>query len=175
MGTVDITAEQLRDVLNYDCATGIFTWRVCKGPRAQVGTVAGSVNGKGYLHIKIDGVNHKAHRLAWLYHYGTLPSQLIDHMDRDKANNGIKNLRDVSQFVNMQNVEGLRKNNTSGFEGVYFHKQSGRWRAEIKISGRPKYLGAFLTPEAAHVARAAGKKVYKANVRDCPTAVPEIR
>lgn len=145
-----LTAERLRELLAYDPNTGVFTWRLGRG-RVKAGYVAGAPNGKGYLLIKIDGKNHKAHRLAWLYMHGEWPSSEIDHKDRVKTNNRIQNLRAVTRSENSQN-KTLPKNNTSKFRGVYWHKRDRRWVAKIAINGKRKHLGHFDTAESASAA-----------------------
>jgi len=106
-----ITVERLKELLNYNETTGAFTWKVTpKSYRVAVGDVAGGVHSKGYIHIKIDGVTRFAHRLAWLYVFGSLPKQQIDHINRIKTDNRISNLRDVSATENNRN--------TSRFKGI---------------------------------------------------------
>ena len=97
---------------------------------------------KGYTSIMISGKNYRAHRLAWLYVYGYLPEHEIDHIDRDKSNNKIDNLRHVSCSCNKRNV-GLRQDNTSGIKGVYWDKQSDKWRAQITANNKQHHLGLF--------------------------------
>ena len=98
-----LTAEMLRSLLSYDPETGEFRWRISRG-RVSVGDIAGShPNRVGYLRIMLGDVEYRAHRLAWLYIYGKWPELVIDHIDRNKTNNRIANLRDVSHAENMRN------------------------------------------------------------------------
>jgi len=147
-----LTAERLRDVLNYDPETGVFTWRKRISIRIKVGSRAGRVNWKGYRMIGIDGALIMEHRLAWLYVYGEWPDRQIDHINRDKSDNRIANLRLATNSQNHIN-KGLQKNNTSGFKGVIWEPSLGKWRARIKINGKNKYLGVHRTREAAAAAR----------------------
>lgn len=86
-----LTVERLRELLDYDPETGVFRW---KEPRrkCRVGEVAGSLRKDGYVKIQVDGRFYQAHRLAWLCVYGVWPSA-IDHIDGNRANNAIANLR----------------------------------------------------------------------------------
>ncbi len=147
MITTPITAEIVREFLNYDQDTGVLTWR----PRAEhwfathnafatwntryAGTVAGRVNDHGYRMIAVFHHLYRAHRIIWLYMTGELPKE-IDHIDRDRLNNAWKNLRVVSRAVNSQN-HTMQSNNTSGVTGVSWSTRDRVWR--VMIGG--KYIG----------------------------------
>ena len=147
-----ITVDELKAILRYDPETGEFWWRVSrKGIR--LGRPAGRVTGR-YRQIGIDGRHYYAHRLAWLYMTGEWPSDDIDHIDGDRLNNRFSNLREASRAQNMANGR-TPATNTSGFKGVSFDRQRGRWQAFIKIDGKTKNLGRFKTPEDAHAAYVA--------------------
>jgi len=94
--TSALTQARLKENLLYNKETGIFTWRDDSENRKKAnfpkGKIAGSPNTDGYTQIIIDGVPHRAHRLAWLYMYGKFPKTGIDHIDQSKDNNAIKNL-----------------------------------------------------------------------------------
>lgn len=153
MATNILTQERLQELLNYDSATGIFTWiKPCsRFSQVKPGDQAGCLHVRGYIHIKIDGGAYKAHRLAWLYTHGRWPNPAIDHINRDKADNRLANLRETNQLGNMQN-KGIYRNNKSGFAGVCHHKQSGKWMAQLQVNGKNRHLGLFDTPELAAVA-----------------------
>lgn len=154
-----ISHARLLEVLAYDPATGIFTWKIRRGQRGLVGTVAGADHGDGYLAIKIDGISYLAHRLAWFYITGRWPD-MIDHVDTVKFNNAFGNFREATNIQNLCN-KGKNKNNTSGFKGVHLDRSSGRWRAVIKYAGKRFDLGRFSTPEEAHEAyKTAAPKVH---------------
>jgi len=155
----DITAQELRRVLDYNPSTGIFTRRT---PHWLAGATAGFVGARGYVKIRIGRHQHLAHRLAWLYHYGAWPTKIIDHIDGCPSNNAIANLRDCSQSNNMMNRR-KQKNNTSGFTGVSGHharSKTSPWRAAIKVNGKSLVLGYFRTPEDAHAAYVAAARKY---------------
>ncbi len=162
---INITAETFRALLDYDPESGIFRWRVNRGG-IQMGAVAGTVSEKGYILILINGTKFRAHRLAWLYVYGAWPQDQIDHLNGDKRDNRIVNLRDVSQSVNLQNQTRARRDSTSGFLGVSWHKRKKHWEAKIKVNKRNHFLGYFDTAEAAHAAYlAAQMKLHPGDIR----------
>ena len=141
------TLERLRELLDYDPDTGAFTWRVSKGA-AKAGSIAGSVNGDGYLYIMIDGRGYRAHRLAWLHVYGVWPANQIDHINCVRSDNRLENLREATQAENRRNI-GMYRNNTSGAKGVYFRKGAGNYQAYGRLNGKQHHLGYHDTLEAA--------------------------
>lgn len=136
--------ERVREVLNYDPGTGEFTWRVTLSSRAVAGKAAGSPVA-GYRRVCIDGRAYRSHRLAWLLAHGSWPSGEIDHINGDKSDNRLANLRDVAHAQNCANRKSPL--GASGFRGVF--KRGVRWQAEIWISGKKTILGRFDTAEAA--------------------------
>ena len=155
-----ITQERLKELLHYDPETGIFTRKIAASNRVRVGDVAGTLSGGGYVYVCVDGHSYRAHRLAWLYTYGTFPSDKLDHEDRDRSNNRISNLRPATQKQNCENV-GLQVNNTSGFRGVSWNKAASKWSAAIKHNYRRIHLGLFNTAEEASAAfESAANKLF---------------
>lgn len=112
------------------------------------GKRAGTLNRLGYVQIKMDGRLYLAHRLAWFLHYGYLPAKQIDHVNGNKADNRISNLRLASGSENLRN-RGKPCNNTSGYKGVSWIAHYQKWQATIKFDGKNKYLGRFATREEA--------------------------
>lgn len=147
-----LAQEKLKELLDYNSKTGEFTWKVRVARRVRAGSIAGCLAKDGYMQIVIDGKAYKTHRLAWLYVYGYFPEHDIDHIDRIKHHNWISNLRHVSRSCNKRNM-GNQKNNKSGIKGVYLHKQSKKWYAQIKINNKQIYLGLFKTKQGAAKAR----------------------
>lgn len=143
-----MNTERLRELLSYDVETGVFRWRVSLNCNAVVGTVAGTRTDRGYIRIKIDHRDHRAHRLAWQHVNGTPPSSSIDHINGDPSDNRIENLREATHAQNMSNHK-MRANNTSGFRGVSWNRQDGKWRVSARHEGVQRYLGRFSTPEEA--------------------------
>lgn len=142
------SVRRLRELLDYDPATGVFTWRLYRG-RVAAGSVAGSLDRYGYRQIQIDGKLHLAHRLAWLYVYGEWPSGELDHADGSRDSNGINNLRPATRSQNNANA-ARRRDNKSGFKGVHFHGPRQRFIARVQN----RHLGYF---DAAEEAAAAYK------------------
>ena len=152
-GSVGLLSE-----LDYDPETGIFTWKSSNRFRVK-GADAGSKSERGYISIGIRGKIYKAHRLAWLFVHGVWPTGQIDHIDRDKSNNRIANLRDVGQSINQENRIDPRADNELGVVGVSLWSD-GRpgFKAQIKVRGKVLYLGTFQTVEEANAAYIEAKK-----------------
>jgi len=137
-----LTQDTLKTLLNYDVNSGLFTWKVSPTNSVKKGSIAGTPDKYGYVTIRISGKLYMAHRLAWLYVYGKFPEKQIDHINHDKADNKINNLRDVSNSINQINI-GIRSNNTSGVKGVTFNRQEKKWHSFIKIKGRKNHIGSY--------------------------------
>ena len=160
--TKELTAEKLRELLHYDPATGIFTWKVSTARRVKVGDIAGYSNGNGYLQISVQSRLYLAHRLAWLYMYGTWPTDQLDHINRNRSDNQISNLREVTNKQNGQN-QSKPSNNTSGYTGVSWYKRTYKWVAQIMHNQKRIHLGYFTDREDAIAARKAAEKLYWAD------------
>lgn len=157
MATADLTAERLRELLDYNPITGIFTKPTTStyiGYRVQS---VGSIAKNGYVIICLDGGRHRAHRLAWLHTHGEWPKDQIDHIDGNRSNNAIANLRDVTNAINGQNIRTANHDSISGLLGVC-KAPRGRWIASISINRKSTYLGIYSTPELAHEAYLAAKR-----------------
>jgi hypothetical protein len=159
MATADLSAERLRELLHYDQTTGAFTWRVFRGRTAKAGDQAGSIV-DGYVKIMVDGRTYTAGRLAVVYVTGAWPASEVDHRDTDRSNNRWLNLRDVPHATNVENQRSARVTNKVGFLGVSKHHRSERYRARIRVAGKLKPLGWFDTPEDAHEAYKAAKRLF---------------
>jgi hypothetical protein len=139
-------------VLAYDPETGAFTWKRDKGSKAKAGAIAGSAHSAGYWMLTVDGNRVLAHRLAWALHHRADPGELeIDHINRNKLDNRIANLRLVDRITNQRN-RGANKNNKCGLRGVSFHSPTGKWRASLGYSYKSTHLGLYSTPQEAHAA-----------------------
>ena len=138
------THQQVRGFLDYSQKTGLFTWRERSGSfkRSLVGKIAGTAHLSGYWTISILGTKWLAHQLAWLHHYGTWPTSYVDHVNLDKRDNRIANLRLASFAENSAN-SSVRSDNTSGHRGVFYDKQRQRWVVLITKDGIRKQLGSF--------------------------------
>ena len=149
MAKTDLTAERLRELLDYNPETGVFIWRCRKGP-VKSGSVAGYPQ-EGYIGVSIDGVGFRAHRLAWLYVNGAFPEHQIDHINQNKSDNRICNLRHVNHANNMLN-KGLIATNSTGLRGVSWCSTHKRYLAQIMTNGKKKHIGWFTDPLLAHAA-----------------------
>jgi hypothetical protein len=166
MAKAYLSAARLRELLHYDRDTGVFTRRTDvlggKGVGtvvAHAGEIAGTIDKQtGRVKISVDGCIYLAHRLAWLYVTGAWPINVIDHWDTNPSNNAWENLRDVTQVVNNQNRrDAARHNKSGGFQGVY--RDGSRFRARIQVDGKKVSLGSYDTPEEAHQAFIAAKRL----------------
>jgi HNH endonuclease/AP2 domain len=153
-----LTQQRLHELLQYDAHTGRFTRRVARGNCPAGWSCDDTRDQFGYVRFSVDGKNYRAHRLAWLYVYGEWPEHSIDHINGDKADNRIENLRDVSHHTNMQNQRAATRANKTGFLGVCFHKRKGRYHAQINAGGRVRSIGYFSSPEEAHAAYVEEKR-----------------
>lgn len=153
-----LTQDELKSFLMYDAKTGLFHWREAKtgqgrGMPRKAGDLAGGLNNRsGYIVIYIGGKAYYAHRLAWLYVYGSWPKNYVDHINENRADNRIMNLRDVPSGTNLLNrsKEGI---------GVRKRKDRSTWTAYIGVNDRKVILGNFQTENEALAARLAAKKV----------------
>lgn len=148
-------AAKAAGMVDYNPDTGVMVWRAkdagepdaARWNSRYAGKECGTVDDKGYRRVLFrfgDGAPFRirAHRLAWVISFGSLPVGEIDHINQDKGDNRLANLRDVPKAINQRN--GTRKgNNTSGVTGVSWHKQRGKWCAQASIGGKHYHLGLF--------------------------------
>lgn len=147
MAAAYLSVMRLRELLCYDPETGIFIRR--RGQGAGLPAHLRS-NRNGYGRISLDGHEWLAHRLAWLYVHGAWPSSQLDHINRNKLDNRICNLRLATHDLNQQNHIRARRTNKIGLLGVSLSQ--GKWRAQITVNRKKIFLGRFDDPEQAHSA-----------------------
>ena len=123
---MNITANDVRTRFTYCDKSGTLTRAIDCG-RWKKGELAGCVNTDGYVMVNIDRTRYYAHRLIWLMRFGEWPEGEIDHIDGDRSNNRLENLRCVSKSGNMRNQK-RNSRNTSGFPGVVWDKSRSKWR-----------------------------------------------
>lgn len=174
MDKKELTQERLKELLNYDKLTGIFTWKerntIKKGSGCNTwnsrfsGKECGHINPKGYMQMSIDKKVYSSHRLAWLYVYGCFPKDQIDHINGIKYDNSICNLREATNSENQQNQRKAQSNNKStGLLGSYMYKNKNitkKYRAQIRYDNKIKFIGSFDTAIEAHEAYLIAKKQY---------------
>jgi hypothetical protein len=155
------TQERLLELFKYNPNDGSFERIKTTAPKAIKGMVIfGSKNSSGYLLVSVDSKTFVAQRLAWIISNGDIQSGLqIDHINRDRSDNRLCNLRLVTHMENGHNQK-LRATNTSGYAGVYLHPQSKKWVASIMVNYKRINLGGFDTPEEASVAYVTAKEIY---------------
>ena len=142
--------EELLSVFEYN--DGSLYWKIHRGGKAKKGTKAGNIDPvHGYVFIKYNERKYRAHRLIWKLLTGIEPTE-VDHINRNRADNRIENLRLVSRCENTYNT-GLRVNNTSGVKGVSWHKPTQKWIVYLNANKQRFYLGLFSCfTEASNVA-----------------------
>ncbi len=143
-----LTQERVRQLFDYREDGALIAKERTKG--RTFGKPVGSDNGRGYLRVKVDGTDFMVHRIVYLWHHGWMPEH-VDHRDTNKRNNRIENLRPATKAQNSCN-SGRRRDNSSGYKGVFWSAAANKWAAQISISGRRTHLGCFSTPELAHAA-----------------------
>lgn len=156
-------AAKAAGMVDYNPDTGSMIWRAkdesapdaARWNSRYAGKECGTLDDKGYRRIlfRFNGspFRIRAHRLAWFISYGSLPLAEVDHINQNKADNRLTNLRDVPKAINQRN--GTRKgNNTSGVAGVSWHKQRGKWCAQASVDGKHYHLGLFEEITAAETA-----------------------
>ena len=171
LSMTQITQEELKNLLDYNPDTGVFTWLTTRRGCAQKGSVAGSTDTKGRRQIKVFGKMHFAHRLAFLWMIGRFPKNQVDHIDRNPSNNAWFNLREATNSQNSINRKTARRleGNQSLPKGVHPLK-SGGYYSVIKECGKIRRLGRFATvQEAASAFRDAALR------RDSVFVPPEIK
>lgn len=149
-----LTQAELKKHFSYDKKKGIFI-RLLQKNQFKVGEIAGSIHHTNYIYIGINNKIYAAHRLAWLYEYGEFPKKFIDHINNNRSDNRIENLRLATKSENNRNAS-LRKDNKFGLKGVTL--KDGKFYSQITINGKKKYIGSFNTPQEAHNAYAIKAK-----------------
>lgn len=144
-----LTYLRLKEVLRYEPDTGRFYWLVNGAQRKRPGDEAGSPSKDGRIRIRIDNELFYRYRLAWLYMTSKWPTQKVDHINGNPADDRWQNLRDVSQRVNIQNRLCAARTNKSGLLGVSATPH-GTYTASIRADGKRYRLGTFPTAEQAH-------------------------
>ena len=142
-----ISQAQLKEVLEYNHDTGVFTWIKSIGG-IKVGDVAGNKNDEGYIVFMVKRKQYKAHRLSYLYMTGNFPKNSIDHINHIRHDNRWTNLRDATHSQNQAN-RVKHKNNKSGYKGVCWSKTNKRWCAVIVYMKKKMHLGYYTTPQEA--------------------------
>lgn len=139
--------EKTTMFLNYDPKTGEFIRIKSSSKKVKIGELAGTKNSNGYWQIYVSGKVYLAHRLAWFFYYKEIPKE-IDHINRNRLDNRISNLREACRSDNAQN-QAKRKNNTSGIKNIHYHNSSKKWVARCRMGGKRIFIGRYETKELA--------------------------
>jgi hypothetical protein len=153
-----LTADRARMLLAYNAETGALTWKTKTNRSIRLGSQAGVVH-NGRITVGIDKKMYPIGRVIWLIVRGHLPNGVIDHINGNPLDNRLCNLRDVSQRVNVENLQGPRSHNKSGLLGVCWHAGNNAWRATIVVKGRQKTIGYYDNPITAHEAYILEKRL----------------
>ena len=145
-----ITYQRLRELVEYDPASGKFSWRKVRANRSPDNSL-GWISWNGYCCFSIERRIYRAHRLAWLYMTGQWPKEDIDHKNGERADNRWENLREATRGQNLANKR-MDSRNTSGFKGVSWSRKCRKWQSHIKVNRKSMLLGFFETKEEAHAA-----------------------
>ncbi|WP_017903577.1 HNH endonuclease signature motif containing protein [Pseudomonas asplenii] len=148
-----ITAQEARRL--FEVVDGKLVNRIDR-QFAKAGSICGGVNGWGYVHFQYQGHTYKAHRVIWLCVYGNWPGEL-DHINGNRSDNRIENLREVSRQENLRNQK-VRTNSSTGAMGVT--REGRKWRARIRVDGAFIHLGYFDSIDEAVAARRAANIKY---------------
>jgi len=149
------TQEELKS--KFDYIDGKLVWKI-KTKRANVGDLAGTLHPNGYMRTGLNGHCHLNHRLIFMWHYGFFP-EIVDHIDGNKLNNSIENLRPATQIQNQQNQK-IRKENTSGYKNVSLCPQTKKWKVSIKLNGKDIRFGRFDDIELADLVAQEARAKY---------------
>jgi len=153
-----LTQERIHHLFTYDKENGLLI-RNCTIGRALAGTSSFAKDRDGYHVIGIDGKLYRTHRVIWFYIYGTFPDGYLDHINRNRTDNRIENLRQVSKAQNRENID-VAVNSKSGVKGVWLHKQTKKWCASIGHNGKNIHLGSFKSIEEACAAYKTAASIY---------------
>ena len=153
-----MTKDYLNQLFTY--TNGNLYWKVSLSKRVNIGNKAGCLTNTGYLSVQINKKIYRLHKIIFAMHYGYIP-KIVDHIDTNKLNNKIENLREANACQNNVNI-GIRKDNTSGSKNVRWHKTYKKWTVEIRINKNRKCFGYFSDLELADlVAQEARNKYHK--------------
>lgn len=145
----------------FDYKEGKLFWKVSNTNKIKIGDQAGYITKHGYRKIYVENKQHYEHRLIFMYHNGFLP-KLIDHIDGNKLNNNLSNLRIASHSQNMMNTK-IKKTNTSGIKGVCWDKSRNKWFVRITVQNKTINIGRFDDLELSELVANESRNKYHKN------------
>jgi len=158
MKTNDINKDAIEQAFEYK--DGELLWKYSKG-NAKKGSLAGGLDNQGYARVAFNKSRYKVHRIVWVLHFGDIPEGLeIDHINRNRSDNRIENLRLVTHSQNNFNTRA---------KGYTWDKKSKKWKASIQLDRKRKELGRFTNKKDARQAYLDAKKII--HVIDTPASL----
>lgn len=156
-----MTQELLKEILHYNQDTGAFTWKThVNNNNGHKNSLAGRINDAGYLLITYKRKTYRAHRLAWLYVYGEMPTYEIDHINHIRDDNRIANLRQATRLDQTKNMS-MRSDNKTGVTGVIHRPDRNKqWQVRITVNKNRITVGSYDTKNEAIIARKDAEKRY---------------
>jgi hypothetical protein len=151
-----ITQQQVLDTFEY--REGKLYWKYVKSIRIKAGDEAGREDGQGYRTVRFNYKMYRTHHLIYLMFHGVLPT-LIDHINNDRLDNRIENLRIATDSQNNCN-KGIQANNTSGSKNVKWHERIKKYEVSVQINKQRKYIGVFEDLEFAELVAIEARNKY---------------
>ena len=150
-----LTQELVKDLFEY--RNGELYWKIAR-QGIKIGNKAGCVSNSGYLRTDINRKKYLNHRIIFLYHHGYLP-KFLDHIDNNKINNRVENLREATSHQNNCNTK-TRTDNTSGIKGVCWDKDVKKWRVQLQVNGKKTHIGIYADIELAELVVTEARNKY---------------
>jgi hypothetical protein len=140
-----LSYDKIHELFEY--RDGSLLWKIKPRNGIQLGQKAGTLNHNGYIHIRLNKKTYQSHRLIFLMHHGYLP-EMLDHIDCNRSNNKIENLRPATNMQNQYNQK-LHPKNKTGVKGVCFDNAKGKFLAQFRVNRTICKVGHFVTLEEA--------------------------
>ena len=151
-----ITKDYLHTIFDYK--DGNLYWKERRGGKIVEGSKAGGYNPSGYFNVEINYVKYRLHRIIFMWHHGYLPKE-VDHINGNKLDNRIENLRAATKSQNLRNT-GIRKTNSSGYKNVTWRKDNKTWAVALRYNGKPLHIGFFKDLELAGLVAEEARNKY---------------
>jgi hypothetical protein len=152
----EISQERLHELFDYK--DGQLIWKMSRGGSAKKGSVAGHKIKLQYIQVVVDRKTYYLHRLIFVYHHGYCP-HIVDHIDADQTNNRIENLREATQQQNCFNSK-INKNTSTGMKNVNWNTEANKYRVELSVNGKNKFIGYYVDPELAELVAIEARDKY---------------
>jgi hypothetical protein len=152
---MELCQKLLQEIFSYE--NGNLIWKQPTGRRISVGQIAGRDN-HGYRMIGLMGKSYLSHRLIFMFHHGYLPPE-VDHIDGNKSNNRIENLRAATHSENLKNQK-LKSSNVSGHKNVGWARREQKWRVRLTVNEKDKHIGYFKDRELAELVAIEAADLY---------------